>query len=74
MNAIEEVVLEQGFWGRLFNFGQVTVHGTGVDDLQTPLIAAPSEFAKDIDSATNAAPTRKAQNGRQQSLEASATH
>ncbi|MEJ2229318.1 MAG: PH domain-containing protein [Alphaproteobacteria bacterium] len=73
LNAIEEVVLEQGFWGRLLNFGQVTIHGTGVDDLQTPLIAAPSEFAKDIDSATSAAFTRKAQNGRQQSLEASAT-
>ncbi len=73
LNAIEEVVLEQGFWGRLFNFGQVTIHGTGVDDLQTPLITAPSEFAKDIDSATNAALTRRAQNGWQQSLAASTT-
>lgn len=73
LNAIEEVVLEQGFWGRLFNFGQVTIHGTGVDDLQTPLIAAPSEFAKDIDGAANAVPRRKVQNAQQQNLETSAT-
>jgi uncharacterized membrane protein YdbT with pleckstrin-like domain len=62
LNAIEEVALEQGFWGRLFNFGRLTIHGTGVDDLETPLIAAPSEFAKDIDSAAYAAPTRRARN------------
>jgi len=72
LNAIEEVVLEQSFWGRLFNFGQVTIHGTGVDDLETPLIAAPSEFAKDIDSAANAAPMRMARKAPKQDLKAGA--
>ena len=41
LRAIEEVNLEQGLLGRLFNFGRLELRGTGVDDVRLPAMADP---------------------------------
>src|SRR5882757_9428610 len=41
LRAIEEVNLEQGLLGRLFNFGRLELRGTGVDDIRLPALADP---------------------------------
>lgn len=41
LRAIEEVNLEQGLLGRLFNFGRLELRGTGVDDIRLPSLADP---------------------------------
>jgi Bacterial PH domain len=41
LRAIEEVNLEQGLLGRLFNFGRLELRGTGVDDIHLPSLADP---------------------------------
>ncbi len=53
LKAIEQVNFKQGFLGRLFGFGQVEVHGTGVDDLHIPAIADPHGLLKAIEEATS---------------------
>lgn len=54
LRAIEEVQLHQGFWGRLFNYGNVEFHGTGVDDLQLPALNDPIAFLKAAQEAIGA--------------------
>lgn len=54
LKAIEEVQLHQGFLGRLFNYGDVEFHGTGVDDLQLPTIASPISFQRAAQEAIGA--------------------
>jgi membrane protein YdbS with pleckstrin-like domain len=41
LRAIEEVNLQQGLLGRLLNFGQLELRGTGVDDVRLPALADP---------------------------------
>ena len=41
LHAVEEAALHQSIWGRLFNFGQITVHGTGGEDLKLPVLGDP---------------------------------
>src|SRR5262249_39731164 len=41
LRSIEEVNLDQGLLGRLFNFGRIGLHGTGVGDIQLPSLADP---------------------------------
>jgi membrane protein YdbS with pleckstrin-like domain len=53
LKAIEQVNFHQGFLGRLFDFGSVDVHGTGVDDLRVPAVAAPLSFLKAIEDAAS---------------------
>jgi membrane protein YdbS with pleckstrin-like domain len=49
--SLEQVNFRQGPLGMLFGFGQVDVHGTGVDNLIIPTIADPVSFVKAIDDA-----------------------
>jgi uncharacterized membrane protein YdbT with pleckstrin-like domain len=49
--SIEEVDLEQGLLGRLFNFGRIIIQGTGDDEMRLPAIADPLEFRKAIQTA-----------------------
>jgi membrane protein YdbS with pleckstrin-like domain len=51
LRSIEQVNFEQGPIGRLFGYGQVDVHGTGVDNLLIPPIADPVGFVKAIEDA-----------------------
>jgi uncharacterized membrane protein YdbT with pleckstrin-like domain len=41
LRSIEEVNLDQGLLGRLFNFGRIALHGTGVGDIKLPSLADP---------------------------------
>lgn len=41
LHAVEEAALHQSIWGRLFNFGQSSVHGTGGEDLKLPVLGEP---------------------------------
>ena len=51
LNNIEGVRVDQGFWGRIFGFGQVRIEGTGVDAVQLPTIADPIAFRAAIETA-----------------------
>jgi membrane protein YdbS with pleckstrin-like domain len=52
LKSIEQVKFHQGLLGRIFGFGQIVVHGTGVDDLTLPAIANPTDLVKAIENAT----------------------
>jgi len=52
LKSIEEVNFHQGLLGRIFNFGKIVVHGTGVDDLILPNIASPTDLVKAIENAS----------------------
>jgi membrane protein YdbS with pleckstrin-like domain len=52
LKNVEQVNLHQGLLGKIFNFGQITVHGTGVDDLALPNIACPTDLVKAIENAS----------------------
>lgn len=41
LSSIEEVNLEQGALGRLFDYGRLVLHGTGVNDISLPPLADP---------------------------------
>ncbi len=49
--AIEEINVDQGFFGRLLGFGRLTVQGTGDDDVDIPAIASPLRFRTSIQQA-----------------------
>jgi len=46
LRAIEEVNLQQGIVGRIFDFGRLQLHGTGVDDIRLPTLADPLGLRK----------------------------
>jgi uncharacterized membrane protein YdbT with pleckstrin-like domain len=52
LKNIEQVNFHQGLFGRIFGFGQIVVHGTGVDDLILPAIAQPTALVKAIENAS----------------------
>jgi uncharacterized membrane protein YdbT with pleckstrin-like domain len=52
LRAIEQTNLNQSFMGRLLDYGRVDVHGTGVDDVGLPPIAAPAKFLRTLQDAT----------------------
>ena len=55
LRAVEEVNLEQGLLGRLFNYGRIELHGTGVDDIRLPTLADPIALQKAIQEMIGAA-------------------
>jgi uncharacterized membrane protein YdbT with pleckstrin-like domain len=54
LRAIEEVRLRQDFWGRMFNYGNVEFHGTGVDDLRLPALNDPVAVQRAVQEAIGA--------------------
>ena len=52
LKNIEEVNFHQGLLGRIFNFGKIVIHGTGVDDMILPNIACPTDLVKAIENAS----------------------
>ena len=54
LRAIEKVRLHQNFWGRMFNYGNVEFHGTGVDDLRLPPLSDPVAVQKAVQEALGA--------------------
>ena len=55
LRAIEEVNLEQGLLGRILDFGQLQLHGTGVDDIRLPSLADPLGLRKALQDGMAAA-------------------
>lgn len=44
LSSIEEVRYSQDFWGRIFDFGHLEIHGTGDDAILLPAVADPIEL------------------------------
>jgi uncharacterized membrane protein YdbT with pleckstrin-like domain len=55
LRAIEQVTLDQSLLGRLLNYGRVSVHGTGVDDIALPALAEPVALQRAIQEAIGSA-------------------
>jgi uncharacterized membrane protein YdbT with pleckstrin-like domain len=51
LHNIEGVKVVQSFWGRMLNYGQIRIEGTGVDAVQLPTIADPIAFRRAIETA-----------------------
>lgn len=41
LGSVERVSFEQDFWGRLFDYGRIHLHGTGDGDMALPSLADP---------------------------------
>jgi uncharacterized membrane protein YdbT with pleckstrin-like domain len=54
LHNIEGVKVVQSFWGRMLNYGQIRIEGTGVDAVQLPTIADPIAFRRAIETAKDA--------------------
>jgi uncharacterized membrane protein YdbT with pleckstrin-like domain len=52
LTKVENISVDQSLWGRMFNYGTITVTGTGGTKEQFAGIAAPLEFRKQIQAAT----------------------
>jgi len=48
---IEEVNVDQSFFGRLFGYGTIQIRGTGINSIVLQWIAAPYEFRRAIELA-----------------------
>ena len=46
IDSVEEVNLNQGFIGRIFNFGRIDIRGKGEGLISLPNIASPAAFIK----------------------------
>jgi uncharacterized membrane protein YdbT with pleckstrin-like domain len=44
LTSIEEVQVDQGFWGRLLGFGRLRLSGSGTGEVASPPIADPVGF------------------------------
>ena len=54
LNRIEEVKLNQSILGRVLGFGRITVHGTGIGEIDLPNIDRPLELRRQITNAKDA--------------------
>jgi len=52
LRSVEQVTFHQGLLGKLLGFGRVTIHGTGVDDLELPYIGRPTDLVKALATAS----------------------
>ena len=53
INQVEALRVDQGFWGRLLNFGTIVISGTGSSLEPAPDIADPLVFRRKFMEATN---------------------
>jgi len=51
LSKIEEIVLHQSVWGRLFGYGRLIIRGTGVGIISLPNLDNPIEVRKKIENA-----------------------
>ncbi len=49
LNKIEEIVLQQSVWGRVFGYGKLTIRGTGVGVIDLPDVDNPIEVRRVIE-------------------------
>ena len=48
IGKVESILVEQNFWGRLFNYGTIKVSGTGAGTIVLPYIKRPIEFQRQV--------------------------
>ncbi|MFP4538171.1 MAG: PH domain-containing protein [Dichotomicrobium sp.] len=53
LESVEKVNSEQDVLGRILNYGSIIVYGKGTEALRLPAIAAPREFVKELENASN---------------------
>jgi uncharacterized membrane protein YdbT with pleckstrin-like domain len=51
LNKIEEIILHQSVWGRIFGYGKLILRGTGVGKIELPDIDNPLEVRRIIEKA-----------------------
>ncbi len=51
LRAVEEVALDQGIFGRIFRYGQISVHGTGGEDMRLPTLGEPVTLRQNLQKA-----------------------
>jgi hypothetical protein len=51
LNKIEEIILHQSVWGRVFGYGKLVLRGTGVGKIELPDIDNPLEVRRIIEKA-----------------------
>lgn len=51
IDRIESISVMQSFWGRIFDFGRLIIHGMGVGELIMPNLAEPIRFRRAIEKA-----------------------
>jgi len=56
LDKVEALRVEQGFWGRILNFGTLFISGAGSSVAPIPGIADPLEFRRKFMEATDRAP------------------
>jgi len=54
LNKIEEITMNQSVWGRVFNYGHLTLRGTGVGVIELPAIDEPIRVRRIIENAKSA--------------------
>ena len=54
LNKIEEIAMHQSIWGRIFNYGKLTLRGTGVGVIELPDIDEPIRVRRIIENARSA--------------------
>lgn len=51
LNKIEEIILHQTVWGRIFGYGKLTLRGTGVGVIELPNVDDPIDVRRAIEQA-----------------------
>ncbi len=51
IDRIESISVHQSFWGRIFDFGRLVIHGMGVGEIIMPNLAEPIRFRRAIEKA-----------------------
>ncbi len=51
VDRIESISVIQSFWGRIFDFGRLIIHGMGVGTITMPNLAEPIRFRRAIEKA-----------------------
>lgn len=54
LDKIEEILLHQSFFGRIFNYGRITIRGTGIAKIELPVLAEPIKIRREIETAISA--------------------
>ena len=60
LDKIEEVTVDQSILGRIFGYGNVQVHGTGMGDIKGWMVNDPVRLRREIQTAREGTPSKGA--------------
>lgn len=66
LDRLESINVYQSFFGRIFNYGRVMVHGVGVGEVLLPEVEDPMRLRKALDYARNKANRKNTPEGEQE--------